>query len=143
MSAKKFAQKALAKSTTKMQDYKDLHRCEDRITLFIKEACALVVECRHVLKWTYPLGYYLKDGDQKALYADRFCPLYLFLYLSRYEFLQRDLEENTEQLTQLTELEAVDMNRLAIMNMVAETKNVYFLFSTIVIPFSSFSILKV
>lgn len=54
---------------------------------FLKKAAVQVIECRKVLQWTYVFGYYLKTGPEKELF----------------EFLQENLEKDTETLHELVE----------------------------------------
>ena len=51
------------------------------------EAAMQVIECRRVLQWTYVFGFYLEDGPEKFLF----------------EFLQENLEKNSEHLHELVE----------------------------------------
>mmetsp|Transcript_8487 Transcript_8487/g.26631 ORF Transcript_8487/g.26631 Transcript_8487/m.26631 type:complete len:526 (+) Transcript_8487:30-1607(+) len=55
--------------------------------LFLKDAGEEVLQCRRVLKWTYPLSYYMPPGKEKTLF----------------EFLQENLEKNLEHLHELVE----------------------------------------
>jgi len=54
---------------------------------FLREAVDEVIKCRQVLKYTYVYGYYLKSMKAKNLF----------------EFMQQDLEKNTEYLHELIE----------------------------------------
>lgn len=60
---------------------------------FLYEGLEQVAECRRTLKWTYVYGYYLPDtaGPKKALF----------------EFLQRNLEEKTDELHELIERDLI------------------------------------
>ncbi|KAJ0399064.1 hypothetical protein P43SY_008684 [Pythium insidiosum] len=59
-----------------------------------------LIECRRVLKYTYVFGYYLPPGKEKSLF----------------EYLQENLEKNTEHLTGLSEMPLDKMNRAEIVN---------------------------
>merc|ERR1711879_1037244 len=61
---------------------------------FLKEASVEVQRCRQVLKYTYVYGYNLRDGPEKELF----------------EFLQQDLEKNTEHLHGMLSQPEVDMS---------------------------------
>lgn len=54
---------------------------------FLRAAGEQVIECRRVLQWTYVFGYYLNDGPEKTLF----------------EYLQENLEKDTETLHELVE----------------------------------------
>merc|ERR1719323_572161 len=54
---------------------------------FLKTAADEFIKCRQILKFTYVYGFQLTDGPEKELF----------------EFLQQDLEKNTEHLHWLTE----------------------------------------
>jgi hypothetical protein len=67
---------------------------------FLREATECVIASRQVLKYTYVLAYYLADTASKALF----------------EFLQQELERNTEHLSQLSEQPLADVNRIEVVN---------------------------
>lgn len=62
---------------------------------FLYDGLRQVAECRRTLKWTYVYGYYLPDtaGPKKALF----------------EFLQRNLEEKTDELHELIERDLIGL----------------------------------
>lgn len=67
---------------------------------FLNAATEQLIECRRVLKYTYVFGYYLPTGKEKNLF----------------EYLQENLEKNTEHLTGLSEMPLDKMNRAEIVN---------------------------
>ncbi|KFK36711.1 hypothetical protein AALP_AA4G159700 [Arabis alpina] len=56
---------------------------------FIADAWLQIIECRRVLKWTYPYGYYLGDHDKKVFF----------------EYLQGEAESGLERLHKCAEEE--------------------------------------
>lgn len=54
---------------------------------YIQKGVEQLIECRSVLKYTYVFSYYLEEGPEKTLF----------------EYLQQDLEKNTEALSGLLE----------------------------------------
>jgi ariadne-1 len=67
---------------------------------FLKGAAEQLVVCRRVLKYTYCFAYYLPEGKEKNLF----------------EYLQENLEKNTEHLTGLTEMPIEQINRAEMIN---------------------------
>jgi len=68
---------------------------------FLAAATQQVLECRHVLKYTYVFAYYLPAGPEKTLF----------------EFLQQQLEAANEHLSELSELPPIDkLDRTQIVN---------------------------
>jgi ariadne-1 len=68
---------------------------------FLRQAAEQVIECRRVLKYTYVLGYFLRDGTpDKQLF----------------EHHQEMLEKNTERLHECTEqpLETIDRTQVVV-----------------------------
>merc|ERR1712176_286886 len=61
---------------------------------FLKDAAEEVQSSRRLLKYTYVYGFWLKDGPEKELF----------------EFLQQDLEKNTEHLHFLMSQDDVELN---------------------------------
>lgn len=80
-------QKSLVDIDKKMERLQEEKGYKLGEVIFLKETSLQVIECRRVLKWTYVLGYYLDKGPEKELF----------------EFLQEDLEKNTEHLHGLVE----------------------------------------
>lgn len=74
---------------------------------FLNASTEQLIECRRVLKYTYVLGYYLLPGKEKSLF----------------EYLQENLEKNTEHLTGLIEgpLELMDRSDIINYTRVTET----------------------
>ncbi|KAH7818235.1 putative ariadne-1 [Monocercomonoides exilis] len=101
-----FAEKQLKNIKGKMQDYMAIHHCDERVAEFLKDGAELVVDCRRVLKYTYALGFFLEKGSQKDLF----------------EFLQRDLEHETENLSELTEMKVEKIDRMKLLNYITTTK---------------------
>ncbi|ETW09760.1 hypothetical protein H310_00245 [Aphanomyces invadans] len=75
----------------------------------VQTALELLIECRRTLKYTYVFGYYMAENgcrdEEKALF----------------EFLQANLEANTEILTGLTETPLDKMNIQQVVNFTAVT----------------------
>ncbi|CAE7781353.1 putative E3 ubiquitin-protein ligase ARI5 [Symbiodinium microadriaticum] len=71
----------------KVQKLHDDHGFEIIELQFLYDALRQVRACRRVLKWTYVYGYYLDDSSEKNLF----------------EFLQKDLEKNTDCLHEMLE----------------------------------------
>ena len=118
-----FAQKNLENVDKYITGYLSVHPTEVNQTDFILKGLRLVVECRQNLRWTYVLGFHLKDGSKKDLFShillySRSVSLFFFLFHSstRFQYLQSDLEYRTELLTQLTETEPEKMNRVEMIN---------------------------
>merc|ERR1719399_101437 len=71
-----------------VQELHDKHGFEIIELQFLYDALRQVRACRRVLKWTYVYGYYLEEaGPEKNLF----------------EFLQKNLEEKTDNLHELLE----------------------------------------
>ncbi len=81
---------------------------------FIRSAVDQIIECRRVLKYTYVLAYYVPNGSAEHQLL---------------EFLQQQLEHNTEQLSEYSESASIDTlissgQSTAITNLTRITKNV-------------------
>ena len=92
---------------------------------FLKTAAEQLIECRRVLKYTYVFGYYLEDGKEKDLFEHlqeqvrarrplRAAAAAPWLTPPAATPLLPQLEKNTEQLSELTEmpLEAIDRSNV-------------------------------
>lgn len=92
--AGKFAVSSRAKAEEKMIELQQKNHNTSWIDVqFLNAATEQLIECRRVLKYTYVLGYYLSPGKERDLF----------------EYLQENLEKNTERLSELSELSnAVD-----------------------------------
>lgn len=74
---------------------------------FLKQAAEQVRDCRRVLKYTYVLGYFLKDRTpEKTLF----------------EHHQEMLEKNTERLQEFTEKPLDQLNRADVVNLTRVTE---------------------
>lgn len=90
-SALKFASKQRENAEKKMVELQETERSAWIDVQFLKQAVEQVIECRRVLKYTYVLGHFLKDGTaEKELY----------------EHHQEMLEKHTERLSELTEVDS-------------------------------------
>ncbi|GLE01372.1 hypothetical protein PINS_up010202 [Pythium insidiosum] len=99
--AGKFAQRMREGTETRMIELQASHGESSWIDVqFLNAATEQLIECRRVLKYTYVFGYYLPPGKEKSLF----------------EYLQEDLEKNTEHLTGLSEMPLDKMNRAEIVN---------------------------
>ena len=74
---------------------------------FLMEAAELVMECRQVLKWTYVLAFNLESDSERNLF----------------EFLQEDLEKNTERLNSMTESPVDELDPSQLKNYTRVTRN--------------------
>ncbi|CAK4608983.1 hypothetical protein LEN26_018120 [Aphanomyces euteiches] len=74
---------------------------------YVMRAMDLLIECRRTLKYTYAFGYFMDSKQQKEK--------------ELFEFLQANLEANTEALTGLTEMPLDEMNIADVMNYTAVT----------------------
>jgi len=85
--ARDFAVKSLEETNKRMTELRELKGGGFNDVSFLEYAVKTVIECRRVLQWTYAMGYYLPDGQEKNLF----------------EHLQEMLEKNTEYLQGLAE----------------------------------------
>lgn len=75
---------------------------------FLKQAVEMVIECRRVLKYTYALGYFLKEQSQAK---------------ELFEYHQEMLEKNNERLSELTEMSDITTDvRTQIVNLTRVTE---------------------
>jgi hypothetical protein len=63
-------------------------------------------ECRKILKWSYPYSYFLTGKKEKSLF----------------DYLQQELETNTEHLSFLLENEATNKQSIVNSSKVAKTR---------------------
>ncbi|DAZ92674.1 TPA: hypothetical protein N0F65_000444 [Lagenidium giganteum] len=99
--AGKFAQRMREGTEARMIALQSSHCDSSWIDVqFLNAATEQLIECRRVLKYTYVFGYYLPQGKEKNLF----------------EYLQENLEKNTEHLTGLSEQPLEKMNRSEIIN---------------------------
>jgi ariadne-1 len=99
--AGKFAQRMREGTELRMVELQATHGESSWIDVqFLNAATEQLIECRRVLKYTYVFGYYLSPGKEKNLF----------------EYLQENLEKNTEHLTGLSEISLEKMNRSEIIN---------------------------
>lgn len=99
--AGKFAHRMREGTEARMIELQATHGDSSWIDVqFLNAATEQLIECRRVLKYTYVFGYYLQAGKEKNLF----------------EYLQEDLEKNTEHLTGLSEMPLDKMNRADIVN---------------------------
>ena len=73
---------------------------------FLEDATLALLECRRTLKYTYVMGYYMKEGAEKRLF----------------EHLQEHLEQSTEHLAELTEAPLEKMDRAQVLNYASVTQ---------------------
>lgn len=73
---------------------------------FLKAAMEVVFECRQVLKYTYVFAFYLQGGPEKDLF----------------EYLQQELEKNTERLSELSESRIEKVDRTEVVNFTRVTQ---------------------
>ena len=73
---------------------------------FVKQATEQLIDCRRVLKYTYVLGYFLKDSTAEKLL---------------FEHHQEMLEKNTEKLHEYTEKSVDTLDRTEVVNLARVT----------------------
>ncbi|CCI48337.1 unnamed protein product [Albugo candida] len=106
--AGKFSSRMREGTESRMVELQRSHRQSSWIDVqFLNASTEQLIECRRVLKYTYVLGYYLLPGKEKSLF----------------EYLQENLEKNTEHLTGLIEgpLELMDRSDIINYTRVTET----------------------
>lgn len=84
----KFALNSLEKVVSRMRTLQELRGGGYNDVSFLEKAVNTVIECRHLLKWTYAMGYYMEPNTKEK---------------NLFEHLQENLEKNTEQLHELSE----------------------------------------
>lgn len=107
-SALGFASRQREFAEKRMMDLQQTERSAWVDVQFLKQAVEQVIECRRVLKYTYVLGHFLKDGTAgKELY----------------EHHQEMLEKHTEKLSELTEkLNQSELDRSHVVNLTRVTE---------------------
>lgn len=100
MNSERFAEKQLEKARQKGRELQGKPGYDVQRASFLVTAVEQLIECRHVLKWTYCFGFYLNAGPEKNLF----------------EFLQEDLEKNVERLSEMTEKAVEEIDRQALIN---------------------------
>lgn len=100
-----FAKKTKTETERRMDEMAQRYNWKPNEATFLMEAVDTVIECRRLLAWTYPIGYYLAEYfPKKALFED----------------LQQQLEKYTEHLHELSER---DTDKLADNKVRQEVKN--------------------
>lgn len=100
-----FAKRTKTETERRMDEMAQRYNWKPNEATFLMDAVDTVIECRRLLAWTYPIGYYLaEDFQKKALFED----------------LQQQLEKFTEHLHGLSEN---DMDKLADNKIRQEVKN--------------------
>jgi ariadne-1 len=103
----KFADKLRESSEKRMMEQQELQRSTWMDVQFLKQAAEQVRECRRVLKFTYVLGYYLKDKTPEK---------------SLFEYHQEMLEKHTERLQEFTERPLDQLQRSDVVNLTRVTE---------------------
>lgn len=98
--AGKFAAKHRETTQKRMEELQATSSTSWADVTFLEQATEALLECRRVLKYTYALGFYMKEGAEKRLF----------------EHLQEHLEQSTEQLAELTEAPLEKMDRSQVVN---------------------------
>lgn len=105
--SKRFAQRQRVKTEERMTNLQQRGEGDTWMDVqFLKAATDQVFECRQVLKYTYAFGYYLTQGPEKELF----------------EYLQQELEKNTEHLSELSERQLDKLDRQQVVNYTRVTK---------------------
>lgn len=106
-SALKFAAAQRAQAEARMVEQQEAQKSSWIDVQFLKQAAEQVIDCRRVLKYTYVLGYFLKDGSvEKQLF----------------EHHQEMLEKNTEKLQEYTEKPLDQIDRTQVVNLTRVTE---------------------
>eukprot|EP01032_Pedospumella_encystans_P008127 gene8127-9680_t len=106
-SALKFAAAQRAQAEARMVEQQGAQKSSWIDVQFLKQAAEQVIDCRRVLKYTYVLGYFLKDGSvEKQLF----------------EHHQEMLEKNTEKLQEYTEKSLDQIDRTQVVNLTRVTE---------------------
>lgn len=86
--SQKFESKLRKLAEDKMKELQQKNKYSSWLDVqFIEKGVEQLIECRAALKYTYSYAYYLQDGPQKTLF----------------EYLQEELEKNTESLSGILE----------------------------------------
>ncbi len=85
--ARKFGKERLRAINADIEYFQENKGVKIGEIMFLRDAAHQIIDCRRVLKWTYTFAYYVTDGAEKRLF----------------EFLQEDLEKNTDYLQGLIE----------------------------------------
>lgn len=107
----KFASKQRELADQRMVEHQESSKSSWIDVQFLKQATEQVIECRRVLKYTYVLGYFLKDkSTEKQLF----------------EHHQEMLEKNTERLQEYTEkpLEQIDRTQVGLYVFLLKSYNI-------------------
>jgi ariadne-1 len=100
--AKKFAARLRALTTQRMLQMQGKAQDSGWVDVqFLQEAIDQVFACRRVLKYTYVLSYFMADDAPER---------------DLFEYLQQQLEMNTERLSELSEMKLRKINREEIVN---------------------------
>ncbi|OQS02209.1 hypothetical protein THRCLA_05392 [Thraustotheca clavata] len=105
--AGKFAKNLLDNTETRMTEFEAADNGKYMDVGFLNSAIETMIACRRVLKYSYVYAYYLTPGKEKDLF----------------EYLQEDLEKNTEHLTGLAEMPLDKVDRSDIINYTRVTDN--------------------
>ncbi|OQS01106.1 hypothetical protein ACHHYP_01798 [Achlya hypogyna] len=105
--AGRFAARMRENTDTRMTEYEAEVNGKYMDVGFLNSAIETMVACRRVLKYSYVYAYYLAPGKEKDLF----------------EYLQEDLEKNTEHLTGLAEKPLDKVDRSEIINYTRVTDN--------------------
>ena len=105
--ASKFAAKHRETTSKRMEELQATsHSSNWSDVTFLEDATLALLECRRTLKYTYVMGYYMKEGAEKRLF----------------EHLQEHLEQSTEHLAELTEAPLEKMDRGQVLNYASVTQ---------------------
>lgn len=88
LKALRFAEQTLESTESRMDELTAKYKWKPNEATFLMDAVKCVIECRRLLAWTYPIGYYIPESVHlKSLFED----------------LQQNLEKFTEHLHELSE----------------------------------------
>lgn len=116
----KFASQQRVQAEQKMLEQQQVSNASWNDVQFVKQAVEQVIECRRVLKFTYALGYFLKDEPGKCCMDFHQIVLNLYNHIKGkklFEHHQEMLEKNTETLQEFTEAPLDKMDRVNIVNL--------------------------
>jgi ariadne-1 len=103
----KLASKARLNAEKRMAISQDVNHSSWVEVQFLKDVVEQVITCRRLLKYTYVLGFFLKDkSSEKELF----------------EYHQEMLEKNTERLHELTEMDITTIDRTEVINLTRVTE---------------------
>jgi len=112
--SQKFAQNTMDATERRMHDMQESGQDWSEVQ-YLKTAAQEIIRCRRVLKYTYIMGYFLKDETDKQKACKQL-----------FEYHQEMLEKNTEELHGLAEANVNDHDRERVVNCTRVTEKLLF-----------------